>query len=122
MIHTRTILTLSLMLAITSACGEGSEGDGGMEDETAEAGLVELPVRLMARARVTVEAATTAALARVPDGEVVAGELEEESGQLIFSFDIHVEGREGIEEVHVDAMTGDIIAQEHEDGEDEEGR
>ena len=43
-----------------------------------------------------------------------SGELEEEKGKLISSFDIKVAGKSGIEEVNVDARTGDVIAHEHE--------
>lgn len=123
---TRTILTLALMLAITAACAEGPERDE-LEDEAAEAAemteadLIELPVALLARARVSVEAAMATALAEVPGGEVTGGELEEEDGKLIFSFDIRVDGQDGIEEVHVDALTGEVIAHEHEDADDEAG-
>lgn len=130
--NTRTLLTVVLTLAVTSACSEGAEREEGPENEAAEAaemaeahgseegGMIELPADLLARAQVTVEAARAAALARVPGGEVAAGELEEEDGKLIFSFDIRVGGREGIEEVHVDALTGEIIAQEHEGAQEEE--
>jgi uncharacterized membrane protein YkoI len=124
----RTILTLTLMLTVAAACGEGREHEDRADDEAAEAaehgepggaGMIELPADLMARAAVTVEAARASALARVPGGQLVAGELEEEDGKLIYSFDIRVAGQEGIEEVHVDALTGEVIAQEHE-GEAEE--
>lgn len=129
---TRTILTLALMLALTSACSEGAEREEGPENEAAEAaemaeaggsgegGMIELPADLLGRAEVTVEAARATALARVPGGEVAAGELEEEGGKLIFSFDLRVAGREGIEEVHVDALTGEVVAQEHEGAAEEE--
>ncbi len=36
------------------------------------------------------------------------------TGRLIYSYDIKVAGKPGIEEVHVDAMTGAVIATEHE--------
>jgi len=107
---------------------EADEADEANEaDEAAQAGAIELPADLLARAKVSVEAARAAALARVPGGTIKAGELEEEDGALIFSFDIAVEGMEGIEEVHVDALTGEVLAQEHEgaaeeaDEADEEG-
>ena len=70
---------------------------------------------LLARARVNPDLATATALARVPGGVVKAGEIEEEGGKLIYSFDIKVAGKRGIEEVHVDAMTGALIKSEHED-------
>jgi hypothetical protein len=69
---------------------------------------------LMKKAKITAEAATTAALAKVPGGKVEKGELEEEDGKLIFSFDIKVAGKSGIEEVAVDAITGKVLSVEHE--------
>lgn len=69
---------------------------------------------LFAKAKVTPVAAMTTALASVPGGRVAKGELEEEGGKLIYSFDIKVAGRRGIEEVHVDALTGAVIKTEHE--------
>lgn len=61
-----------------------------------------------ARARAT-------ALAHVPGGTVKSYELEREGGRLIYSYDIAVKGRSGIEEVNVDAMTGEVVGQQHED-------
>ena len=55
------------------------------------------------------------ALAAVPGGRVQSHELEREKGKLIYSYDIKVAGKSGIEEVNVDAITGAIVAHEHED-------
>ena len=55
------------------------------------------------------------ALAAVPGGKVQSHELERENGKLIYSYDIKVAGKPGIEEVNVDAMTGAVVAHEHED-------
>ena len=55
------------------------------------------------------------ALAAVPGGKVQSHELERENGRLIYSYDIKVVGKSGVEEVNVDAKTGEIVAQEHED-------
>jgi uncharacterized membrane protein YkoI len=55
------------------------------------------------------------ALAAVPGGKVQSHELEREKGKLIYSYDIKVAGKSGIEEVNVDAITGAIVAHEHED-------
>ena len=54
------------------------------------------------------------ALAAVPGGRVQSHELEREKGKLIYSYDIKVAGKSGIEEVNVDAITGAIVAHEHE--------
>ena len=55
------------------------------------------------------------ALAAVPGGRVQSHELEREKGKLIYSYDIKVAGKSGVEEVNVDAITGAIVAHEHED-------
>ena len=60
------------------------------------------------------KAATRTALAAVPGGSVRSSELETEQGQLIYSFDLAVPRKSGIEEVHVSAITGRVIAIEHE--------
>ena len=70
-------------------------------------------------AKVTPDAATATALARVPNGKVKSAMLEMEKKKLIYSFDIKVEGKSGVEEIAVDAMTGAIIGTEHETDADE---
>jgi uncharacterized membrane protein YkoI len=69
---------------------------------------------LMREAKVTRAAATTTALAQVPGAKVRASEIERENGKLIYSFDLKVKGKPGIEEINVDAITGAVIAHEHE--------
>jgi hypothetical protein len=63
--------------------------------------------------------ARATALALVPGGKVQAHELETEDGTLIYSYEIKVAGKSGIEEVNVDAMTGKVVAREHESPADE---
>lgn len=70
---------------------------------------------LRAQAKVSEDAAKAAALAAVPGATVKSSELEREKGKLIWSFDLAAPGKKGVEEVHVDAMTGKVIAREHED-------
>jgi uncharacterized membrane protein YkoI len=70
---------------------------------------------LAARAKISEATAQATALARVPGGRVKAHELEVEKGVLIYSFDIVVAGRSGIEEVNVNALDGSIVAAQHED-------
>jgi uncharacterized membrane protein YkoI len=73
-----------------------------------------VPPDLAARAKVSLEAARATALAKVPRGKLKSEELEEENGKLLYSFDIKVPGKSGIEEVEVDALTGAVIKVEHE--------
>lgn len=74
---------------------------------------------LLKMAKVTPAAASATALARVPNGRVQSAELEKEDGKLLYSFDIKVAGKSGIEEVQVDAMTGAVLSAEHETPADE---
>lgn len=59
-------------------------------------------------------AARDSAMARVPRGQVRGEELEREGGRLIYSYDIEVPGEAGVQEVNVDAMTGQVVATTHE--------
>ena len=77
--------------------------------------------KLMAEAKVGRSEATMAALARVPGGTVKSAELEKEHGSLIWSFDITRPGTRDVSEVHVDAMSGKVLAVEKETPE-QEGR
>ena len=70
---------------------------------------------LRKEAKIAEADARKTALAAVPGGKVQSHELEREKGKLIYSYDIKVAGKSGIEEVNVDAMTGEIVAHEHED-------
>lgn len=58
--------------------------------------------------------ARVVALREVPGGKIQSSELEREHGHLIYSFDIKVTGKRGVEEVNVDALTGKVLAHEHE--------
>jgi uncharacterized membrane protein YkoI len=70
---------------------------------------------LSKEAKIAEADARKTALAAVPGGKVQSHELEREKGKLIYSYDIKVAGKPGVEEVNVDAMTGAIVAHEHED-------
>jgi uncharacterized membrane protein YkoI len=70
--------------------------------------------KLQAEAKISEADAQKTALAAVPGGKVEKHELEREDGKLIYSYDIKVAGKSGVEEVHVDAITGKVIKHEHE--------
>lgn len=70
--------------------------------------------KLVAEARIKENEARATALAQVKNGTVRSEELEREHGHLIYSYDIEVPGKSGIDEVNVDAMTGKVIAKTHE--------
>ena len=81
----------------------------------ASAQKAESQAALKKEAKIAEADARKTALAAVPNGKVQSHELERENGKLIYSYDIKVAGKSGIEEVNVDAMTGAIVAHEHED-------
>jgi uncharacterized membrane protein YkoI len=70
--------------------------------------------KLVAEAKIKENEARATALAQVRNGTVKSAELEREHGRLIYSYDIEVPGSSGIDEVNVDAMTGEVIAKTHE--------
>jgi len=70
---------------------------------------------LRKEAKIAEADARKTALAAVPGGKVQSHELERENGRLIYSYDIKVAGKSGVEEINVDAKSGEIVAHEHED-------
>src|SRR5438094_413789 len=69
---------------------------------------------LAAQAKITLDSARLIALHRVPHGSVASEELERENGRLIYSFDVKVPGKSGIQEVNVNAITGKVLGVHHE--------
>jgi uncharacterized membrane protein YkoI len=67
---------------------------------------------LQKEAKITMDAARATALKKAP-GKVESSELEKEHGKLIYSFDIR-NAKGTIDEVNVDAITGAVVAVEHE--------
>lgn len=70
-------------------------------------------------ARISKDSARAIARATIPNSKVSSTELERENGKLIYSIDLKVPGKAGREEVHVDAMTGAVISQQHETAKEE---
>lgn len=107
-------LTYVALVAAMLAVGAASRASAQQTKPTTkkEAGN---EAALRAEAKITEAAARTTALAAVPGGKVQSHELERENGKLIYSYDIKVAGKSGIEEVNIDAITGAIVAHEHED-------
>lgn len=67
---------------------------------------------LMKQARISKQAATKTALAKVPGGKIKSSELENELGALVWSFDIAMPKSRNIHEVLVNALTGAIVHSE----------
>jgi Peptidase propeptide and YPEB domain len=66
------------------------------------------------QAKITSQVAVDSALARVPGGQIHEGELEKEHGRLVYSFDVAVPQRKGVQEVQVDARSGKVVSVKHE--------
>ena len=73
----------------------------------------DIPDSLQKLAKVSEESAAKTAQKRVPKGPIQSVELEREKGKLIYSYDMKVAGRSGVEEVNVDAMTGKVVRAFH---------
>jgi uncharacterized membrane protein YkoI len=74
----------------------------------------ETQAALQKEAKISEETARATALKEVPTGTVKSSELEREHGKLIYSVDVTVPGKTGIDEVNVNAIDGSIVAKEHE--------
>jgi len=75
----------------------------------------EVPPRLLRQTKVSEDSALKVAQARIPTGTVKALELENENGQLIWSFGFTVANRPGTYEVNVSAANGALVGRvEHE--------
>ena len=69
---------------------------------------------LAAEAKISLDSARAIALHRVKNGSIASEELEREHGRLIYSFNVKVPGKSGIQEVNVNALTGAVIGVHHE--------
>jgi uncharacterized membrane protein YkoI len=95
------LMALGLAACFLTACA--TEKEDGESNEKGKA------ANLKAHARLTKAEAETIALAKAPGGTIKEGELEQENGKLIWSFDIATPGTKDITEVQVDAMSGEIV-------------
>jgi uncharacterized membrane protein YkoI len=93
------LIVVALVATGTSAGAQGA-AKGYKKD---------LPDSLTREAKVTETAAAATALAKVPKGAIASVELEREGGKLLYSYDIKVAGKSGIDEVQVNAITGAIV-------------
>jgi uncharacterized membrane protein YkoI len=69
---------------------------------------------LQKEAKISEATARATALKEVPNGTVKSSELERENGKLIYSYDITVPGKTGIDEVNINAIDGSVVAKQHE--------
>jgi uncharacterized membrane protein YkoI len=102
------IIALSVALAATSGVA-GAQAAKTTSRSTVQTGTArktvhrthvkktETQAELQSQAKISLETARATALSKVPNGTVKASELEREHGKLIYSFDISVPGKTGIE-------------------------
>lgn len=107
--RTTPVLALALLLAPAALVAQQPAHKPAMAEKAEES-----EAQLMKEAKVSEAMARVTALKAVPGGVVKDHELEREKGKLIWSYDIAVAGKSGIEEVAVDAMTGAMLSKEHE--------
>ncbi|MBZ5640840.1 MAG: PepSY domain-containing protein [Acidobacteriia bacterium] len=106
------LLATSVALAAETKQAKASwTGTIQVTGKHSEAELAKMAKVSMADAEKTALAAIEA---KDADKKVTNRELEVEHGYLIYSFDIKVTGKKGIEEVNVDAGDGKVLAREHE--------
>lgn len=74
----------------------------------------ETQAELQAEAKIAEADARATALKEVPNGSVKSEELEREKGKLVYSYDISVPGKSGVEEVNVNAIDGTVVGKMHE--------
>jgi uncharacterized membrane protein YkoI len=98
-----SILVLGLAAGLTGCMTEREEKE-----------YKEKEAKLEAQAKISRAEAEKIALAKAPGGTIKEGEIENEKGKLIWSFDITIPGTKDIKEVNVDASTGEVISVETE--------
>ena len=101
----RSIRVTALMLVATAATASAQQPLPKMQEDAPG---------LLAQAKISPDSATKLALAKVPGGMIMERGIEKEKGTLLYSFDMKVKGKSGIEEVQINALTGAVIGVEHE--------
>jgi uncharacterized membrane protein YkoI len=81
---------------------------------TLAAGCATSQAELRAQAKVSQADAEKTALTKAPGGTIKETELEKEHGRLVWSIEMSTPGERDLTEVHVDAVTGEIVAVEKE--------
>lgn len=107
--RTRILLLAALLLCASQPARVGAQAPKKNETQA----------ELQKQARMTMKDARALAEKTVPGATIQAGEIERENGKLIYSFDMKIAGKSGIDEVNIDAMTGKLVSKHHESPADE---
>jgi uncharacterized membrane protein YkoI len=112
--HTTKYLLVATAVAVGSFAFATTSGAQQMKHAARVQIHVKGDAKLKSEAKVSEADAIATAQKQVPDGKIESGEIEREGGKLIYSFDIKVPKKSGVEEVNVDANTGMVVKKEHE--------
>ena len=107
-------LSTLILGALTVVSVAGAPAIGAQQSKANPPYKRDLPAALMREAKVSEADARKVALSRVANGRIQAVELEREDGKLLYSYELKVPAKSGIEEVNVDAITGLVASVEHE--------
>ena len=107
-------ITRFIPLAAIALCAAAAGAQAPKHHKKAET-----QAALQKEAKMTMADARAMALREVPNSTIKDGEIEREGGKLIYSFDMKVAGKSGIDEVNIDAMTGKLVSHQHETPKDE---
>lgn len=102
------VITLAALAALTVGSVAGAQQPRGHHKK------VETQAELQKEAKLPMTEARAMALRTVPHSTIQAGEIEREGGKLIYSFDMKVLGKSGIDEVNIDAISGTLVSHQHE--------
>ncbi len=109
------LLSLFALTATAVAAHAQAGATAGTQPATSTTPQVkEAKPGLLRQATITPEAATRTAMQQVTNGQIQEAEIEQEHGKLVYSYDLKVRGKTGIDEVLVDAKTGALVSHTHE--------
>lgn len=109
-LSTLSSAAVALGCTVVLAATAGAQGtqQGSQQSRT------DIPPALAKHAKISLDSARTIATHRVANATIASQELEREHGRLIYSFDMKVAGKSGVEEVNVNALNGKVVGVSHE--------
>lgn len=107
---TTALVTLGAAVALATTAGAQATQAAQQGAQT----RTDIPPALAKSAKISLDSARAIATKRVANATIASQELEREHGRLIYSFDMKVPGKSGIEEVNVNALNGRVVAVSHE--------
>jgi len=109
-----TLRTTLIALGCTAALAATAGAQATTGRQATPQPKTDIPASLAKEAKISLDSARTIATHRVANATIASQELERENGRLIYSFDMKVAGKAGVEEVNVNALNGRIVGVSHE--------